>query len=105
MELIITSENFKSEVLESELPVLVDFYAEWCGPCKMMAPIINALAEEYDGRFKIGKCDVEKEMALAKNHQVMSIPTLMIFKDGEAVETIVGGLSKNDLAAKLDNYL
>ncbi|MCL2718353.1 MAG: thioredoxin [Lachnospiraceae bacterium] len=105
MELKITNDNFKTEVLESELPVLVDFYADWCGPCKMMAPIINALASEYDGRFKIGKCNIEEEMAVAKNYNVMSIPTLIIFQNGAAKETIIGALSKNELADKLNEHL
>jgi len=105
MELKITNDNFQKEVLESELPVLIDFYAEWCGPCKMMAPIIDALAEEYDGRFKIAKCNIEEEMALANNYRVMSIPTMIIFKGGSTVETIIGSLPKNELAAKLDLFL
>jgi len=105
MELKITTENFQQEVLNSDLPVLVDFYADWCGPCKMMAPTISALADEYAGRFKIGKCDVEKNKELANTYRVMSIPMLVIFKNGEPVETMIGMLQKNQLADKLDNFL
>lgn len=105
MEIIVTNENFQKEVLESELPVLIDFYADWCGPCKMMAPIISGLAKEYTGRFKIGKCDIEAEMALSQSYRVMSIPTMIVFKDGEVVETIIGALSKNDLMGKLDKII
>ena len=105
MELKITNDNFQKEVLESELPVLVDFYADWCGPCKMMAPIISDLADEYAERCKIAKCDIETEMTLSQKYHVMSIPTMIIFKGGEPVDTIVGALSKNGLMDKLDQYI
>lgn len=100
----ITNDNFQSEVLESELPVLVDFYADWCGPCNMLMPIITQLAKEYDGRFKIGKCNIEEEMELANSYRVMSIPTLLLFKDGELVKTYVGAMTKEELVEMLEEW-
>jgi thioredoxin 1 len=105
MELVLNNGNFQKEVLESELPVLVDFYADWCGPCKMMGPIITALASEFDGRCKVGKCNIDEEMELAGSYRVMSIPTMIIFKDGKPVETIIGAMTKTDLADKLAKML
>ena len=104
MELILNRDNFQKEVLESEIPVLVDFYADWCGPCKMMAPVINDLASEFAGRCKIGKCNIDDEMELSRTYKVMSIPTLIVFIDGKPVETMIGGMSKNDLASKIEKY-
>ena len=105
MEYVFNNENFEQEVLKSEFPVLVDFYADWCGPCKMMAPIVHQLAEEYEGKAKIGKINVDQNIELAQKYRVMSIPTFIFFKDGEAVKTIVGGISKNELARKIDEEL
>lgn len=105
MELKITESNFEEEVLKSSQPVLVDFYADWCGPCKMMAPLVAQLAEEYEGKCKVGKCNIDENMNLAQKYRVMSIPTLMIFKDGEAVTTTVGAVSKNELMSKMDAVL
>ena len=78
----ITNENFEDEVLKSELPVLLDFWADWCGPCKMMSPVVDALAEELDGKVKVGKVNVDEQSALALKYQIMSIPTLVVMKDG-----------------------
>lgn len=100
-----TDATFESEVLKSEVPVLVDFYADWCGPCKMMAPVIDQLATEYEGKAKIGKLDVDASGATAQNYRVMSIPTILIFKNGQVVDTIVGAVPKNQVAAKLDAVL
>ena len=101
----ITAAEFESEVLKSDIPVLVDFYANWCGPCKMIAPTIDELAEEYAGRVKILKVDTDDCGSLDKTYGVRSIPTLIFFKNGEKVETHVGVLGKMDLAAKLDGLL
>lgn len=102
MEYIFNNENFEQEVLNSELPVVVDFYADWCGPCKMMAPIVHQLAEEYVGKVKIGKINVDQNIELAQKYRVMSIPTFVFFQNGQAVQTIVGGMSKNELVMKID---
>lgn len=97
-----TDSNFKTEALEADKPVLVDFYADWCGPCKMMAPIIDELAKEYEGSVKIGKLNVDDNPETARQYRVMSIPTMIIFKNGEAVDNVVGVVSKNVLKEKLD---
>ena len=89
-ELILTNENFDAEVLQSDLPVLVDFWATWCGPCRMLAPVIEELAEEYEGRAKVGKVNVDEQTALAIRYNVSVIPTVLLFKDGKVVETSVG---------------
>ncbi|MBI2925822.1 MAG: thioredoxin [Verrucomicrobia bacterium] len=98
----LTEENFKQEVLESPLPVLVDFWAEWCGPCKMIAPVLDELASECDGRFKFGKVNIDEHQALTVEYGVRAIPTMLIFKDGQVAEQIVGMRSKRDLKANLD---
>lgn len=100
-----TDANFQNEALESVIPVLVDFYADWCGPCKMVAPIVAELADEYSGKFKIGKLNVDEQPATAEKYRVMSIPTLLILKNGAVVDTIVGALPKKALQDKLDANL
>jgi len=102
MAFIFTDENFQKEALESDIPVLVDFYADWCGPCKMVAPIVAELANEYTGVFKIGKLNVDEQPGTAGNYRVMSIPTLLILKGGKVVETIVGAVPKKALLDKLE---
>ena len=97
-----TDANFEKEALESDIPVLVDFYADWCGPCKMVAPIVAELADEYEGVFKIGKLNVDEEPETAGKYRVMSIPTMIFFKGGKAVETIVGGVPKKTLKDKIE---
>lgn len=104
MALQLTDANFKSEVLESDIPVLVDFYADWCGPCKMIAPSVAELAEEYQGVFKIGKLNVDQEQQTAEKFRVMSIPTLIFFKDGQPVDTVVGAVPKKALQEKIESY-
>ena len=97
MELKINLENFEKEVLNSNEPVLVDFYADWCGPCKMMAPIVEELAVELQGKAKVGKINVDENQDLAMKYNVMSIPTLIIFKDGKEAKRFVGARDKNEL--------
>ncbi len=105
MEYKFTTANFDSEVLASEVPVLVDFYADWCGPCKMMAPIVEALAKKYDGKVKVGKCNIDDEDGLARVYRVMSIPTMKIFVKGEAVATVVGAVPQEELEAEITKVL
>lgn len=104
MSLQFTDVNFQKEVLESDMPVLVDFYADWCGPCKMIAPIVAELATEYEGVFKIGKLNVDQEQDTAEKYRVMSIPTLLIIKNGEVVDKVVGLVSKQVLQDKLEAH-
>lgn len=101
-EMEFTDDNFDEEVLRSDLPVLVDFFAEWCGPCKMLAPIIDELAGEYEGKVKVGKCDLDASPDIASKYGVQSIPTLIFFKGGEVVEKLMGFQSKEALVAKLN---
>src|SRR3954471_20298508 len=100
--LTLTTANFPAEVIQSATPVLVDFWAEWCGPCKMIALALDELASEYDGRIKIGKVNIDEDQALASQYGVRAIPTLLIFKDGQVAEQIVGMRSKRDLKSSLD---
>lgn len=93
-EVILTKENFETEVLNSDIPALVDFWATWCGPCMMLSPVIEEIAEEFDGKIKVGKVNVDEQNALAMQYQVASIPTLMLFKDGQLVKTSVGFVPK-----------
>lgn len=97
-----TDENFQKEALESDIPVLVDFYADWCGPCKMVAPIVAELADEYQGVYKIGKLNVDQESATAEKYRVMTIPTLLFIKNGNVVDTVVGAVPKKTLQDKLE---
>ena len=101
----LTDETFQSEVIESSVPVLVDFWATWCGPCRMVAPIIEELADEYEGRAKIGKVDVDSEQKIASDFGIRSIPTLLIFKDGKLADQIVGAVPKKALVDKLEAAL
>lgn len=98
----LTQENFSQQALQSPTPILVDFWAEWCGPCKMIAPLLDELADEYDGKVKIGKVNVDEQQALASQYGVRAIPTLLLIKNGEIAEQIVGAKSKRDLKASFD---
>ncbi len=100
-----TDANFKKEVLESDLPVLVDFWATWCGPCKKVAPFIDELAKEYAGKMKIGKVDVDANSKVTTQFGVMSIPTIVFFKKGKVMGQLVGAVSKLDLKRKIEENL
>lgn len=102
MEIIFTDANFEAEALKSDLPVLVDFYADWCGPCKMQGPIVEELAGEMSGKAKIGKLNVDQNPAIAEKFSVMSIPTILIIKGGEVKNTLVGLQGKEALKAELE---
>ena len=101
----LTKDNFQAEVIEGDLPVLVDFWATWCGPCRAVAPVIDELAVEYEGKLKVGKVDVDAQQQLAADFGVRSIPTLLIFKDGKMAEQIVGAVPKSQLVDKLQGVL
>lgn len=100
-ELTITKENFEKEVMESPIPVLVDFWAPWCGPCRMLAPAIEEIAEEYEGQIKVGKINVDQEGSLAMKFNVASIPTLILFRNGEIADTKVGFMPKDEIEEML----
>ena len=100
-----TDANFKKDVLESDLPVLVDFWATWCGPCKMIAPIVEELSKEYKDKMKIGKVDVDANPKTATSYGIMSIPTIIFFKKGKVMNQVAGVLNKNDLKRKIEENL
>jgi thioredoxin 1 len=97
--------NFNEEVVNSEDVVLVDFWAEWCGPCKMIAPIVEKISNDYEGKIKVGKVDVDSNPTVSSTFGIRSIPTLLIFKSGKPVEQIVGAVSENVIISKLDNHI
>ena len=102
MEYTFTSENFEEEVLKSDVPVLVDMFATWCGPCKMMAPIVAQLAEEYKGSVKVGKLDIDQNVDIVAQYKIMSVPTFLVIKDGEVVKKLIGAVSKEELVEAID---
>lgn len=99
-EITLTKENFKEEVLDSKIPVLVDFWASWCGPCRMIAPVVEEIAKEYDGKIKVGKVNVDDEGDLASEYDIMYIPTLIVFKNGK-VTNVSNGLKRKDEILKM----
>lgn len=101
----VTDANFQNEVLKSDKPVLLDFWAEWCGPCKMIAPVVEELAKEYDGKLKVGKVDVDSNQQTSMQYGIRSIPTLLIFKGGKVVDQLIGAVPKKMLAEKVAKYL
>ena len=101
----VTEATFDSEVLSAEVPVLVDFWAEWCGPCKMIAPILDEIAGDYAGKLKVCKVDVDSNAGIPEKFGIRGIPTLIVFKDGNAVETKVGALSKTQLSEFIDGCM
>ncbi|MBP8714900.1 MAG: thioredoxin [Lachnospiraceae bacterium] len=101
MEKVITNSNFHEEVENAALPVMIDFYADWCGPCQMMAPIVEKLSDEYEGKMIVGKCNVDEQEELASKFGVMSIPTILILKGGQVVMKSVGGVSQGELEDKI----
>ena len=101
----VTTQTFEQEVLKSDIPVMVDFWAEWCGPCKMLAPAVDAIAEEFAGKMKVLKLDIDKDAAIASKYGVMSIPTLIIFKGGTIAEQIIGNQTKQKIIEKIQQHL
>ena len=104
-EITLTKANFDAEVKASEMPVLVDFWAMWCGPCRMIAPVVAEIAEDYNGKLKVGKVNVDDERELSKEFGITSIPTLLIFKNGEIVDKSVGYKTKDALCELVDKYI
>ena len=101
----VTDSTFKQEVLESEAPVLVDFWAPWCGPCRMVAPVVDEISEQYEGQVKVVKVNTDENPSVASQYGIRSIPTLMIFKGGQRVDMVVGAVPKTTLANTLEKYL
>ena len=105
MEYKFTESNYETEVLGSDIPVLVDFYADWCGPCKMMMPVVEKMAEKYEGKVKVGKLNSDEEGAIAAKYNIMSIPSFLIFKNGEVVKSAMGAMQAEALAKLIDEAL
>lgn len=101
----VTDASFKQDVLDSELPVLVDFWAPWCGPCRMVAPVVDEISQQYDGKLKVVKLNTDENPNVASQYGIRSIPTLMIFKGGQKVDMVVGAVPKSTLANTIEKYL
>lgn len=105
MEYRFTADNFEAEVLQADIPVLVDFYADWCNPCRMMAPVVAGIAEEYEGRIKVGKCNIDENMELARKYRVSSIPAFTVFQNGKPVANYVGAMPAAELKENMEQIL
>ncbi len=105
MEVTLTDENFEQEILKSDLPCLIDFWAPWCAPCRMVGPIVEEIAEEYQGKLKVGKVNVDEAPKVASQYGIMSIPTLSVFKGGERVDTVVGAVPKEQIVSTINLHL
>ena len=105
MEYKFTKDNFENEVMNSDMPVLVDFYADWCGPCKMMSPVVNKIAEKYAGKAKVGKVNVDQQQEIARQFGIMSIPSFVFIKDGKKVDQAMGAMPVSALEARLEQIL
>ena len=105
MEIKLTASNFDGEVVKSNVPVLVDFWATWCGPCRMVGPVISQIAQDYDGKIKVGKVDVDAEGALAAQYGIVSIPTIIMFVDGKPVDKLIGAHSQDDFEDMIEKYI
>ncbi len=105
MEYKFTESNFEKEVLESDIPVMIDFYADWCGPCQMMGPVVEELAKDYDGKVKVGKVNTDEQQQLAGSFGVMSIPNFVFIKNGKVVDRAIGGMPKAALSEKIEQML
>ena len=103
--IVVSAENFDSEVLQSDVPVLVDFWAPWCGPCRMIAPLIDELSREYEGKIKAVKLNTDESPSVATEYGIRSIPTVMIFKGGEKMDTVIGAVPKSTLTSTIEKYL
>jgi thioredoxin 1 len=101
----VSASNFKEEVLDADKPVLVDFWAAWCGPCRMIAPVVEQIAEEYNGKLKVAKLNVDENPSIASQYEVMSIPTLFVFKDGNVASRLIGYMPKDRLKQAIDQVL
>ena len=101
-DLVFTDQNFEAEVLQSRIPVLVDFWAQWCTPCRIVTPIVEELAHEYSGKVKVGKLNVDENPESSQNYNVMSIPTIMFFKNGQPVKSVIGAQSKENFKKEID---
>ncbi len=102
---VLNDSNFEDEVIKSDVPVLIDFWAEWCAPCKLIAPIVEEIAGKYEGKLKVGKLDVDSNPQTAMKYSIRSIPTLLVFKGGEPVDQIIGAVPKNDILQKVEPHI
>ena len=102
MEVIVDAANFDEVVLKSEKPVMVDFYATWCGPCKMMAPVVERIAEAYEGKAVIAKLDIDEAIEIAQRYRIMSVPSFVFFRNGEVVDTVIGAVNEKELTSRLE---
>lgn len=105
MKMTITKDNFETEVVKSEIPVLIDFYADWCGPCKMMEPVIEAVSEKYEEKMKFGKCNIDNDSELALKYRIMSIPAILIFKGEEVIKQSIGAISQAELESIIEEAI